>query len=496
MKTSNGYTIASCLLLMAPISTFSQGTTPSFDRSGNVGHVLYAGMFERLPGRGHFRVRGGGENIWGTRDAFYFAFRQVRGDLVLTADVHWVGVGKQPHRKAGWMIRADTGEDAPYVDALLHGDGLISMQYRKERGGVTAEVKYPSMGAAHMILERHGSQFSLTVAGVDGALHPVGTISVPLPDECHAGLAVCSHDSSVLETAEFTHVGLDMPGTEGGERIVESTLETIDITTGVRTIIRRAKEHFEAPNWSRDGTFFIYNSGGRLYTLPVIGGSPRELPTGTAVHCNNDHGLSGDGKTLAISNHAADGKSLIYTLPAEGGEPREVTVNGPSYWHGWSPDGSTLAYCAERNGLFDVYVIPVTGGVERRLTDAPGLDDGPDYSPDGRYIYFNSIRTGQMKIWRMKSDGSEQTQITPDDEYGDWFAHPSPDGRWLIYVSFDKMVDGHPPNKDVVLRLMPASGGEPKTIAVLFGGQGTMNVPSWSPDSKRVAFVSYRLVRP
>jgi len=278
-----------------------------------------------------------------------------------------------------------------------------------------------------------------------------------------------------------------------GARVVESTLEIIDISSGERRIIRRAREHFEAPNWSLDGSYLLYNSMGRLYTIPVTGGEPELLDTDFADRCNNDHGFSPDGTMLVIS-HSPDRQSLIYVLPAGGGEPRLVTENGPSYWHGWSPDGRTLAYCASRNGEYDVYTIPVDGGPETRLTDAPGLDDGPDYSPDGRYIYFNSVRTGQMKIWRMDADGSHEVQITPDDDYGDWFAHPSPDGKWLAFVSYDKSVEGHPANKNVVLRLMPVDGGEPQILATLFGGQGTINVPSWSPDSREVAFVSYRLV--
>ncbi|MCK5455621.1 MAG: TolB family protein, partial [Melioribacteraceae bacterium] len=208
-------------------------------------------------------------------------------------------------------------------------------------------------------------------------------------------------------------------------------------------------------------------------------------------------GLSPDQSELVISHHAGDdNKSFIYILPIEGGEPRLITESAPSYWHGWSPDGSKLVYCAERNKEYDVYSVSVEGGAETRLTDAPGLDDGPEYSPDGKYIYFNSVRTGQMKIWRMNSDGSNEIQITPDDEYGDWFAHPSPNNKWLVFVSYNNSVEGHPANKDVVLRIMPTEGGEPKVIAFLFGGQGTINVPSWSSDSKEFAIVSYRLVIP
>ncbi len=276
---------------------------------------------------------------------------------------------------------------------------------------------------------------------------------------------------------------------------VESTLETIGIANFDREVVFTSNSHLEAPNWSPDGKTLIYNSEGLLYSIPLEGGSPMLIPTGFAKKINNDHGISPDGTMLVISDGTETGKSLIYTLPIEGGNPKKVTEMGPSYWHGWSPDGKTLAYCAERNGNYDIYTIPVNGGEEKRLTTAELLDDGPDYSPDGRYIYFNSARTGTMQIWRMNTDGTDQVQIT-SDPYNDWFAHPSPDGKWLVYISFGKEVPAgdHPPNKDVLLRLMNIETGEISVMAELFGGQGTINVPSWSPDSKRVAFVSYRLL--
>ena len=166
-------------------------------------------------------------------------------------------------------------------------------------------------------------------------------------------------------------------------------------------------DHFEAPNWSNDGKYLVFNSHGRLYKLPVEGGMPKVIDTDFAVKCNNDHGIAPDGTQLVISDQSqGEGKSLIYTLPILGGTPRLVTPIGPSYWHGWSPDGKTLAYCAARNGEYDIYTIAVEGGKEKRLTNATGLDDGPDYSPDGEFIYFNSFRTGTMQIWRMRNDGS------------------------------------------------------------------------------------------
>ena len=227
--------------------------------------------------------------------------------------------------------------------------------------------------------------------------------------------------------------------------------------------------------------------------IPVEGGTIEKIDTGFATRCNNDHGISPDGKSLVISDQSQeDHESLVYTLPITGGTPKRITKYSPSYWHGWSPDGKTLAFVGERNGDFDIYSIPIGGGEETRLTTAKGLDDGPEYSPDGKYIYFNSVRTGQMQIWRMHPDGSGQEQITKD-EYNNWFPHISPDGKWMVILSYNKSVTGHPENQDVLLRLMSLNDGKITVVASLFGGQGTINVPSWSPDSTRFAFVSYQL---
>ena len=284
-----------------------------------------------------------------------------------------------------------------------------------------------------------------------------------------------------------------------GERPrVTSFLEIFDVTTGIRKVVREFNAHIEAPNWTPDGKWLIYNSGGLLYKIaPDNPGNPIQINTDFITACNNDHLVSFCGKYLAISAASPeDRKSRIYVLPFEGGVPRLVTTLGPSYLHGISPCNNFLAYCAERNGNYDIYTVPFLGGRERRLTTHEGLDDGPEYSPCGKYIWFNSVRTGLMQVWRMKTDGSEKTQMTFCEELNSWFPHVSPDGKQVVFIAYHKGdVDPskHPANKNVVLRLMPAEGGKPKTIVELFGGQGTINVHSWSPDSKCFAFVSYRI---
>ncbi len=280
------------------------------------------------------------------------------------------------------------------------------------------------------------------------------------------------------------------------DRGVISVLETIDVDSGVRTVLSEFEDLIEAPNWTQDGNYLVYNSNGRIYTFDLTSKEIKEIYSGVAVNCNNDHLLSPDGKQIAVS-HATleDGRSRIYILPITGGEPTLITPMAPSYLHGWSPDGQTLAYCGERNGQYDIYTIPVIGGNEIRLTNTTGLDDGPEYSPCGEYIWFNSVRSGLMQIWRMKKDGSDPTQMT-FEESNSWFPHLSPDGKRVAYINYKKGdVDpgNHPANKNVEIRLMPVSGGDYRTVVKLFGGQGTLNVNSWSPDNKTLAFISYHL---
>ena len=278
------------------------------------------------------------------------------------------------------------------------------------------------------------------------------------------------------------------------DTVISSFLKTVDVPSGHIETVYRADRHFEAPNWSRDGRFFLINSGGRLYRLRAGAQQLEPIETGSATRINNDHGISPDGKSLVISAEPTEDwlTSSVYVLPLGGGMPRQITTKAPSFWHGWSPDGKTLAFVGRRDGEFDIYTIPVSGGDERRITTCKGLDDGPDYSPDGAFIYYNSFCSGKMEIWRMRPDGSQPEQLT-HDQYANWFPHPSPDGRWVVFLSFvqDQGQD-HPFGKQVKLRLMDLRDRSLRDLSPpFFGGQGTINVPSWSPDSRRVAFVTF-----
>ena len=271
---------------------------------------------------------------------------------------------------------------------------------------------------------------------------------------------------------------------------MKSELVIHTVKTGKDRVVFTTKDHIEAPNWTPDGAALIYNGGGRLYRLALDNPKPQEIDLGSHKKLNNDHGISPDGQTIVFSDKIADGNSCIYTVPVSGGVPVRITSNTPSYWHGWSPDGETLTYTARRNGAFDIFTIPVTGGAETQLTTDMGHCDGPDYTPDGQWIWFNSDKTGSAQLWRMHQDGSKLEQMTQDARVN-WFPHPSPDGGMLVYLSYPTGILGHPGDLDVELRLMSPEGGAPRTIVELFGGQGTINVPSWSPDSRQFAYCRY-----
>ena len=503
-KSPRGGFVLRCILGLFCVSLVEESSAQEqpaglkpFEGHSDVGKVKLPGSVAFDRDKKEWRITASGENVWGKEDAFHFAWRKISGDVVLTVDVGFVGPGKNAHRKAGPMVRQGLDADAPYVGASVHGDGLITLHYRKEKGGATMDLRAPFKAPATLRLERRGDVFALYAARPGQDFQPIGALTVKLTGPVNAGLFACSHEADHSETAIFTNTSLEtQDATPGKKRLQETSLEVLDIATGERKVIYRARERFEAPNWSKDGKLFYVNRGGAMYTLPVGGGMMTKLDTGAARGCNNDHGLSPDGKWLAIS-HSVKGPSQISLVSSQGGTPRQLTFAAePSYWNGWSQAGKTLVYCAQRNREFDIYTIAVDGKDEKQLTTAKGLDDGPDYTPDGKTIYFNSERTGDMKIWRMLADGTGQEQVTRDPPYADWFPHPSPNGKWLVFLSYDKSVVGHPANQDVLIRIMPLAGGKARTLATLFGGQGTMNVPSWSPDSKQVAFVSYLLVNP
>jgi TolB protein len=499
-KSKLRHSILLFLIIFISLSVSAQQKTIGiFDGQLDVGKNTKPGSGNYLPQTQQYIISGSGYNIWFDHDEFHYVYKKMKGDFILYTRAEFVGWnGVEDHRKVGWMVRKSLDGNSAQVNAVEHGDGLTSLQFRRTAGATTEEIKSKINHANIIQLERKGNTYTMRVAKYGEPFVTEQVTDLDLGDEVYVGLFVGSHNPDVAETGVFRDVRITIPypgeANQRTQMTLGSNLELMEIATGNREIIYSVPYSIQAPNWTPDNKSLIFNSNkGLLYTFDLNTRKPTLLNTGDVKNNNNDHVLSFDGKMLGLSSNVKElGGSIVYTVPVTGGIPKQVTPKGPSYTHGWSPDGKDIVFCGDRDGEYDVYKVPANGGPEVRLTNTKGLDDGPEYTPDGKYIYFNSVRSGLMQIWRMKPDGSDQEQVTTDD-HNNWFAHVSPDGKWIVFLTFlkEEVEPGiHPPYKHVYIRLLPITGGKPKVLAYFYGGQGSMNTPSWSPDSKHIAFIS------
>ena len=363
----------------------------------------------------------------------------MKGNFILQTRASFVGKGVDPHRKIGWMARTTLDTSSPMVIATVHGDGLTSLQYRKVQAGPVVQDTSTQRGPDMIQLERKGKEFIMSVAHFGEPYTQIKVDNIDLGDEVLVGLFVCSHNKDVIEKAKFNNVRIIKPVKENFvpyREYIGSRIELMNVFTGNRKIIYTDTGSLQAPNWTVDNKALIYNTNkGVMYRFDLKTRKPSLINTGDVIRNNNDHVLSFDGKMLGLSSRTSEYNSVVYTVPAKGGIPKQITPTGPSYLHGFSPDGKFLVFTGGRNNNYDIYKVPVNGGAEIRLTTDSALDDGPEYTPDGKYIYFNSVRTGLMQLWRMKPDGSNQEQVTFDN-YNNWFPHISPDGKWIVFLSF------------------------------------------------------------
>ncbi len=495
------------LCLPATITAQSPpGPLGIFEGQSDVGSVKPPGSFAFDSVNGLYAIASSGANLWSTEDAFHFAWKKVTGDVALTAAIRLADAApaSNPHRKAILIFRQSLDSDSLYADAALHGSGETALQYRHAKGDTTQDIAF-NIGAPRRIrLEKRGDTITLFISMHSEPLHQTGaSIHLHFDGPFYAGIGVCAHNKDAVEQATFAHVELkqlDTPATSA-TKVLYSTLQTIAIDNNARAaaMVLTVKGQMEAPNWSRDGKMLIFNRDGKLWTIPAPGpaesdDTETQIDTGNATGCTGSHGLSPDGKLLAITCTTPDrpGRRVVI-IPATGGAPRVVTENPDSYFHSWSPDGKTIAFTRPSHGSGNIYSISVEGGPETALTTGAGISDDPDYTPDGKYIYFNSDRSGSMQIWRMLADGSHPEQLTFDDK-PNWTPHPSPDGKSILILSYDNGVTGHPANKHVTLRIMNAADNKLRNLVEIVGGSGTDNVNNWAPDGAHFAFVSYQFL--
>lgn len=491
-------TTLSCLMLGISC-LFGQQQLGIFDNHTDIGPVAHPGFATYDAQQQTYTIGGAGVNMWYGEDQFHFLWTTLQGDFILRAEARFLGTGVDPHRKMGWIVKNDLDHNSRHVNASTHGDGMTALQFRKQEGGETEHFVSQDSFPDVIQLERRGTSFIMSTAKFGEEFTSVQLDDMPMDQEIYVGLYVCAHNPDIMETAVFRNVRIVQPvdpDYRPYRDYIGSRLEVMEVATGHRKVLYSSAHSIQAPNWTTDGERLIYNSKGHLYNYQLNTHTITPLNTGFATDNNNDHVLSFDGALLGISHHNADDgrASTIYYLPAEGDSTPVVVTKpgaGHSYLHGWSPDRQKLIFTGNRKGRYDIYTVDVNTGVETQMTDKETLDDGPEYSPDGKYIFFNSVRTGTMQLWRMNADGSDETQLT-FDEYNDWFPHISPDKKWIVFISFPKDIapNTHPFYKHCLLRIMPYEGGKPRVIGYIYGGQGTINVPSWSPDSKYIAFVT------
>ncbi|TRX24831.1 biopolymer transporter TolR [Flavobacterium franklandianum] len=497
------YQLLSMLIILCITNkTFSQNSNLGiFDKSEDIGTCLIKGSSVYNPEIQEYTMSGSGDNMWFGKDAFQYLYKEMKGDFILQFEFKFTSPVKIAHRKVGWMVRNDTSLNSPHINGTVHNDGLTSIQYRLTKGANTLELKMKNLENNTVIqLERRGNRyvFSAAIKGEEfKTIEWVDSDNV-INDNALVGMFICSHDNSDLQTAVIKNVRITIPAKADYrpyKDYIGSNLEIMDIATGDRKIIFTAPNSIQAPNWTNDGKTLIYNSEGKLYNFDLKTRQPSELDSKFAIKNNNDHALSFDGKMLGISNSSEnkDDQSQVFIMPSKGGTPKLITEKAPSYFHGFSIDGKNMLFTGGRDGQdnFEIYSINIKTKVETRLTNSLGLDDGSEYSPDGKYIYFNSVRSGKMQIWRINPDGSNPERIT-NDESNNWFPHVSPNGKMIVYITFgdDVLPGDHPFYKHVSLRLMDLETSEVKILAHLYGGQGTINVPSWSPDSKKITFIT------
>ena len=502
--------LAFCGATLSLPATFAQSATPAlgiFESQSDVGAVNPPGTAVYDLAADTYTLTAAGANLWGPVDAFHFLWKKTSGDVTLTADIDFpdtlpVTPGEHnPHRKAILIIRQTLDAASAYVDAAQHGVGLTALQFRRTQGGITEGIELNIAAPHRLRIEKRGDTFTLYLAPAsdppNAPLHQVGaSIQLHLEEPFYIGIGLCSHDPNKVEKAVFSHVILEKPAPLPPTLALYSTLQTIGIEQDFhRAVVAFTTQgHFEAPNWTHDGKTLIFDEAGKIMTVPAAGGTPQPLDIGDATGCNGSHGLSPDGQSLAIScSTPGKPESRVYIVPLNGGAPRLITPHPYSYWHSWSPDGKTIIFTRPDHGAGNIFAISVDGGEEHPLTTGAGISDDPDCSPDGQYIYFNSDRGGSMQIWRMHPDGAAPEQITNDD-YVNWTPHISPDGKSMVFISYEKGTTGHPANKPIALRIMSLDDRKIRVLFNLTGGSGTMNVPSWAPDSHHLAFVSYQML--
>jgi catechol 2,3-dioxygenase-like lactoylglutathione lyase family enzyme len=492
----------------------SSNTLGLFEAQSDVGTVVPAGTGSFDSRTGTYTLTAAGANTWYHIDNFHYLWKKVAGDFVLTADIAFPQVSYRhqpdPHRKGILMFRQTLDAGGKYVGAAWHGSGLTALQFRRERGANAEDVEINAAAPTTARIEKRGDVFTLFLSMRGEPLHQVGaSVTLHLEEPFYVGLGALSHDLNTTDTIEFSHVTLQAPSPMPAPLALYSTLQTISINDQFRRamVIRSVPGYAQSANWAPEGKQIYLHEAGHIERVPCLdppaGGPPQTVSTGTLLGCSGNFGLSPDGKLLAVScAETQGGQHDVYVIPADGaasaGAARKVTSGAASsYFHAWAPDSHAIAFTRGRAAKADIFTTSLDGGPERRLT-SDTINDAPDYTPDGKWIYFDSSRSGATQIWRMKPDGTAAEQIT-DDDYINSSPHVSPDGKTVAFLS---QVASNPPREpapdgsDILptaLRVIGSADGLIRTVARFQGSRGSFSMYGWG-DVTHLAFVSYQML--
>ena len=474
-----------------------------FQAESDIGYVVPAGSARYDATRDVYTIASAGANTWYHVDHFDYLWKRAAGDLAITARISFPPAryrhDPNPHRKGLLMFRQSLAPGSAYVDAAVHGVGLTALQYRREQGADTPDIELTINAPQTIRLEKRGDVFTLYVSEAGEPLHQVGaSMRLHLQGPFYVGLGALSHDVQTTDVIEFSHVRIERlkPLPASAKRVLYSTLQTIEFTDQYRraVVIRTVPGYMQSADWAPDGKSILVSEDGRIERIPYLtpdgGGPPQPIDMGGLVGCSGNFGLSPDGKVLAVScSRAPGGLHQIYLLPLEGGRvPRQLTRGrGASFFHAWSPDGSTVTFTRGSASLADIFTIPAAGGPEKRLTHDT-VNDGPVYTPDAQYLYFDSSRSGTTQIWRMRADGSEAEQMT-DDALINSSPHISPDGKTLAFLSQIAPHGGR--FRPAMLRVMSLDDGLVRRVVELRGDRGSFSMQPWG-NEKRFAFITYQ----
>jgi TolB protein len=487
------------LLCAGPVLAQELG---AFDGQSDVGMVTPPGTAVHDAASGDYVITSAGANIWARVDGFHYLWKKMSGDAVLTADITFPPITYNhppvPHRKAVLMFRQSLDPGAAQVSAHLHGVGMTALQYRRERGANTESTELNIDAPRTLRLEKRGDVYTLFLSMKGEPLHPVGaSVKLHLAEPFYVGLGVSSHDPATTDKIVFHNVKLEMlpPSAPPAKLVQNSTLQIIQTEDGARRaiVIATGPDRVSSPDWMRAGKALYAYREGQITRIPLLdplnGGKLEVVDTAGLVDCAGDYGVSPDGQAMALScAEDKGGVRNLYVLPL-GGKPRRLTQGQPSYFHGWSADGTTLLFTRGKVAAADFFTVPAAGGAETRLT-SDTRNDGPEFTPDGKYIYFDSSRSGSSQIWRMNADGTGAQQIT-DDGMVDQSPHVSPDGKTVAFLQMAP--DGGTGLQDASIQLLSVSDGLVRTLTRFQGNRGSFTMPVWG-DNNHLAFVSYQML--